>query len=279
MNGYTRPLIAGLAVGIVFIVLFAILPIPVYSILPERMFPRQQDADYTPLLQLRILGLRESYVVGEGVDFSVRQVAGGACVLPESITIKDSSTGKIVREWNGTSTLTFCGPVALNPATSGMTWTTKGSEEKPVIFNQTGSYAVVAKHLFMTVQQEFKVVAIEDGNDTSPEVVSALLTKSSKSEVVKALLQKYPDADVTATANFHSELFNEFARYDPYGIVQYTVVDTDSDKDRTLMLSLIFDKYYENNTTPLVHLVCSGDNYSSTSVAKAFLPPSEIENC
>jgi len=65
-----------------FIILFAILPIPGYPLLSERVFPPQQDADYTPLLQLRILGLRDSYKVGEGVDFAVRQVAGAAASCP-----------------------------------------------------------------------------------------------------------------------------------------------------------------------------------------------------
>lgn len=276
------PLIAGLAAGILFVVLFTILPIPGYPLLSERVFPPQRDADYTPLLQLRITDLRDSYKVGEGVDFAVRQIAGGGCVLPELIIIKDLNTGEIIREWNGTSANVspFC-RVITNPATQGTTWTTKTAEENPIIFNQTGSYAVVAKHLFVSVQKEFDIIEVGDnGNDTSPEVVDVLLSRSSESETLKALLQKYPDANVTATANFYSKMFQEFEKYDPAGIVQYSVDNTDSGKDRALTASVIFDRYYENSgNMPLIHIKCSGENYTSISVGEGYIAPSKIGDC
>jgi hypothetical protein len=91
-----------------------------------------------------------------------------------------------------------------------MTWTTK-SREDPLIFNQTGSYAVVAKHLHKTVQKDFRVVAVgDDGSDTSPTVTTSLLSKPNNLDTVKALLQKYPDANATVTANYNSKLFREF---------------------------------------------------------------------
>lgn len=285
-------MIAGLAVGIAFVLMIAILPIPDYPIFTGS-FHRHPDADYTPLLKLQILDLKDSYMVGEGVDFAVRQTAGGGCVNPELIMIKDLGTGRIVREWNGTKedVLLSC-PIIFNSADFGVTWNTKGAEENPIVFNQTGSYAVVAKHLFRTVQKEFKIVAVGGGGDTSPDVSASLLSKSKDLDVVKALLERYPDANLTVTANYHSKLFSEFQKYHPNGIVQYSVSKTEprtmttapaefSKGDRALAVTVIFDRYYEwnNNSAPLIIAQCTGQDYSSLSISELYMPESEIEKC
>ncbi len=148
--------------------------------------------------------------------------------MPELVTIKDLLTGKIVKEWNGTqdSALLFC-PIETNPADFGTTWNTRSYEENPIIFNDTGSYAVVAKHLFKTVQKEFKVIAVaDDGSDTSQEVVARLSSISKDLDTVKALLEKYPNANLTVTANYYSKLFQEFQKYHPSAIIQYSVAKT-----------------------------------------------------
>lgn len=256
--------------------------------------------DYTPLLKLQIQDLRDSYKVGEGVDFAVRQTAGGGCVNPELIMIKDLNTGQIVKEWNGTKDnfMMSC-PVITNPATFGVTWTTKSTEENPLVFNQTGSYAVIAKHLFRTVQKEFKIIAIGDndgmGSDTSPEVVASLLSKARGLDTVKSLLEKYPNANLTVTANYHSKLFDESQRYHPSGIVQYSVSKTDphlrspspsspsplqpQGEGRALAATVIFDRYYEKDTAPLIIAQCKDEGYSSLAIGESYMPDSEIEKC
>lgn len=282
------PVIAGLVLGIVFVMLFAIQPILGYPLLSDSDFRQLQDADYTPLLQLRVQGLRDSYKVGEGVDFAVEQRAGGTCIYPELVTIKDIDTGNVIREWDGVreSAMLLGCPIGRNPATAGMTWSTK-SLERPIIFNQTGSYAVVAKHLFKTLQKEFTVVAVDkDENDTSSEVISNLLAKSNDLKIVKALLEKYPDANVTVTANYHSKLFEEFEKYDPNGIVQYHVDSTEphpsvaaKSDSRSLTVTVIFDRHYENVSLPLIVAECVGQNYSSLAVSGVYVSPSKIDDC
>jgi hypothetical protein len=281
------PVVAGFAAGVALIVLFALPPISQY--VSSDAYWRQNDADYTPLLQLRIMGLRDSYVVG-GVDFAVRQIAGGYCVFPEHIMIKKLDTGRIIKEWDGNSILSFCGPISFNPATTGMTWTTMATEEKPIIFNQTGPYVVIAKHQHMTVQQEFRVVASGGGgSDTSPQVADILLSKAENVDIVDALIEKHPYVNVIATANFHSELFKEFQEYHPHGIVQYSVTDVepppssiqeeDSKESRMPTVTLIFDRYYENNTRPIIIFQCMGENYSSHFVSEWGVQASRLEDC
>lgn len=282
------PVIAGLAAGIGFLILFTIPPILGYPLLSDSAFGLQQDADYTPLLQLRITGLMDSYKVGESVDFAVEQRAGGRCVFPEIIMIKEINTGSTIREWDGTmegAILLGC-PIGGDPTDAGMTWSTKRLEN-PIIFNQPGSYVVVAKHLFKTVQKDFKVVAIREDEDTSPEVIASLLAKSKEFETVNTLLEKYPDANVKVTANYHSKLFEEFQKYDPNGIVQYSVAETEprpsqvtaeTDNGRALTVTVIFDRYYNINF-PLIIVQCTGENYSSLTVSKVYVAPSKIEDC
>lgn len=183
-NGLAVPAITGLAVGIALVMMVAIMS--QYPLYPNYYYQLRQGADYTPLLKLQILGLRDSYIVGEGIDFSVMQSSGGDNTFPELVMIKDLDSGTIVKEWNGTKmdAISLGGPIEINPATYGVTWSTS-SDENPLIINKTGSYSVVAKHLFKTAQKEFKVLGSDNG-DTSPEVVAQLSSATKKMEVVKA---------------------------------------------------------------------------------------------
>jgi hypothetical protein len=292
-DGVNGPVIAGLALGIALLVLFAIVPIPQYPLFSDNIsYQRQQRADYTPLLKLQIMGLRDSYKVGEGIDFAVRQTAGGSCVAPELIIIKDLETGTIVKEWNGTkqSAMLLGCPFESNPATSGMTWSTRGFEENPILFNKTGSYAVIAKHLFKTAQKQFTVIAISDGekHDTSPETIARLSSIAENMHIVKALLDKYPSANSTVTANYNSMLFQEFQKFQPHAIVQYYVGETAQHEaidasnkggGRQLLITIIFDRYYEYNTALLTIVQCTDKNYSSLSVSELPIGISEIEKC
>lgn len=274
----------GFISGIALVVLFSIVPVPEYPVFPD-FYPRQQDADYTPPLKLEILDLRGSYMVGEAVDFAVRQTAGGGCVLPQLVMIKDLDDGRIVKLWNNTEIGVFGCPVETNPDALSMTWNNK-DDLNPIFFNQTGSYAVVAKHMSKTVQKEFQVVAIgDDGRDTSPDVAASLLSHASDLDTVRALLKKYPNANTTVTANYRSELFEEFQKYHPAGIVQYHVARTESPastedgRARSLTVTVMFDRQYEYNSVPLVLVHCMGENYSSLSAGEPYVEPSKIDDC
>jgi hypothetical protein len=107
--------VAGLVAGVALVVSFAIMHIPEYPVLSGLY--SIQGADYTPFLKLEILGLRDSYEVGEGVDFAVQQTAGGNCIFPEHIMIKDLGTDSIVMEWDGAreSAILLGCPIGANP--------------------------------------------------------------------------------------------------------------------------------------------------------------------
>lgn len=117
--------------------------------------------DY-PFLQLYIVGLKESYAVGERIDFRVMQKAGG-CAYPESIFVKDLSSDSTVYEFNGTeaSALLLC-PAQFDPARFRMQWVTDEWTDQPITISEPGSYALVVKHLYRAIEQKFSVL---DGID------------------------------------------------------------------------------------------------------------------
>lgn len=158
-DSVATPVFVGLAVGIAFIILFSISTLflfreylaPAYPVFPN-------EENYIPLLQLKISGLKEQYRTDERIDFSVVLKAGG-CTYPGIIMIKDLEKGTVIWQFNGTSasSLLFC-PIVTNPAGFSMTWQTQYNVEPPITINQTGSYAVIAKHLHRTVQDDFIVI-------------------------------------------------------------------------------------------------------------------------
>lgn len=144
---------AGLAVGIEFLLVFAIFHVPIVPMF-ETPLPNQDD--YTPLLQMRVDGLKQAYRIGENLDFSVVQIAGGGA-YPESISIVNLRSGTTVLEFNGTyaGALLFC-PIVTNPSEFTMTWHSKDFAES-LSLNQTGTYAVVARNMHLVIQKEFTV--------------------------------------------------------------------------------------------------------------------------
>lgn len=280
-DGTLAPVAAGLAVGITFVFL---LSISTFSNTISSELSFVDPSYYSPLVQLSITGLQERYFAGELIDFAVTQKFGG-CVFPENIVVKNLETGDIVWQFNSTeANFMLFGCMHYDPATSRMTM--NAVDENPLIINQTGSYAVIAKHQFKTVQKDFAVTGI-DNNDTSPEVVARLSSMSEHMEVVRTLLEKYPDANSTVTANYNSELFKKYQRYNPSGIVQYSVGKTDpyqsaaepSKEGRALSVTIIFDRYYRFNTAPLTIVQCTGENYSSLYVSQLPVVISEINKC
>ena len=113
--------------------------------------------DY-PYLQLHVTGLKDSYASGERIDFQVTQRAGG-CTYPEEIVVKNLRDGSTVFEFNGTKAnfLLFC-PVVINPAEFGMLWVSDEWTESPIAISEPGTYAVIVKHLYMTVEHKFTVL-------------------------------------------------------------------------------------------------------------------------
>lgn len=151
----SAPVIVGLAAGIAFILVLGILP-SLYTYATYRPSP---DPDYySPLIQLRINGLKETYKTGERIDFAVSQKAAG-CVFPDTVLVKDANTGQVVWQFDSAraNTLLFgCISMADDPSRSRMTMNTR--DEPPIIINQAGSYVVEAKHLHVELEQHFAVV-------------------------------------------------------------------------------------------------------------------------
>jgi len=251
---------AGLAVGIAFVLLFSFL-IPIGDVFMQSRTPDPEY--YYPLLQLSIAGVSDAYFAGEGIDFAVAQKAGG-CAMPDLIMIRDLERGNTVWMYNRTESgsLLSC-PVITDPADFGQAWNSIDHTELPLVINQTGTYEVVARHLFKTVHKEFKVMA--SNGSTSPERLDRLLAASKDTGVVNALLEKYPDADLTiATANYYSEAFQRFQQYSPNGIVQYSA-KTNSDsptvgEEKELAVTIIFGR---DGAPSTAIVVCSSESHRS----------------
>jgi hypothetical protein len=155
-DGSLAPVVAGLAVGVAFVVLLGASASGVGHWLwwPP---PLPDWGYYAPLIQLKITGLNEEYKIGERVNFNVTQKSAG-CVFPDTVAVKNLDTDSIVWQFNGThaSGLILGCPSMGNPADSSMTMNTE--YEPPIIIEQTGSYVVIAEHQHKKVQQEFRVV-------------------------------------------------------------------------------------------------------------------------
>jgi len=269
------PVIAGLVIGIAFVFLLSISTF--YNTISSEL-SNVDPSYYSPLIQLSITGLQERYFVGERIDFAVTQKFGG-CVYPESIVVKNIENGDTVWRFNGTEAnfmILGC-PTYSNPAISQMTM--NAASEPLLILNHTGSYAVIAKHQFRTLQKDFTVIDNGD-SDTSPEVIARLSSMSKHLDVVKALLEKYPNANSTVTANYNSELFKEYQKYSPSAIVQYSVDKIGPDNEsRAVSLIIIFDRYYRFNTAPLTIIQCTSENYSSLYATQLPAGITEIDKC
>ena len=137
------PVIAGLAVGIGFIVVFA-------TIMPFSSTLNVIQKDH--FISLTIKGLKDTYTKGEVVNFSVTQ-KGGGCAFPD-VWIENTMGNKV---WsaNSLSSALLC-PSTEDKKQSEMEWTPGVAGDYPRM-NQTGQYFVVAKFDSDPVRQGFRV--------------------------------------------------------------------------------------------------------------------------
>jgi hypothetical protein len=145
--------IAGLSVGIGFVFVLAVAQF--YSAYSSG-FP---DEDYySPLIQLKIIDLDETYQAGERIHFRVMQKSAG-CVFPDSVIVKHIQTEDVMWQFNSTianSSLIGCISMASDPSRSQMTMNTQ--DEQPIVISQPGSYKVIAEHRHVKVEESFEVV-------------------------------------------------------------------------------------------------------------------------
>lgn len=77
------PVIVGLIAGVAFV--FTLAALPYFSAYSSALFPDPDN--YSPLIQLKITGLKDTYQVYERIHFAVTQKAAG-CVFPETVLVK-----------------------------------------------------------------------------------------------------------------------------------------------------------------------------------------------
>lgn len=101
----TAPVIAGLAIGIGFVVLFAV------------MFNAAENMPRNSL-DISIVGLKDSYQVGETIDFTVAVKGyGTACGYP-NVMIRNAATNATV--WSASRiALILCDPECMMSTSSG----------------------------------------------------------------------------------------------------------------------------------------------------------------
>lgn len=146
--------LAGLAVGVLFIAVLAMVPMsPLFVIGADQSFP---DPDYYPIAQIRIEGLKETYVVGERINFAVSS-KGIGCTYPGSIAVASLKDGVVVWDFNAARDggILLC-PIITNPAEFSMTWKLRDYLDRLTV-DEPGQYVVVVKHEHMTVQDVFAV--------------------------------------------------------------------------------------------------------------------------
>jgi hypothetical protein len=135
--------IAGLAIGIGFIVVFA-------TIMPFSSTSNVIQKDH--FISLTIRGLKATYNIGEAVNFSVTQ-KGGGCAFPD-VWIENTMGNKV---WsaNSLSNALLC-PSIEDKTQFEMEWTPGVASDYPRM-NETGHYFVVAKFESDFVRQGFGV--------------------------------------------------------------------------------------------------------------------------
>lgn len=150
------PVIVGLAVGLVFVVLFA-----------------SQFNSSSPIVQRKfysdvsIIGLKDAYRVGENIDFTIRATGYGANCGPPSVMIMDTSDPKktinpvdVHIEYN-------CDPEAFYFDRS---WTLLDIGVMHDIVLEGGHYNVIVGY-GATVEKEFDVISSDRGMSVTSEQV------------------------------------------------------------------------------------------------------------
>lgn len=137
------PVIAGLATGIAFVVIFATL---------TPFSPTSNVGQKQHLVDLTISGLKTTYRAGEVIIFSVNQ-RGGGCAFPD-VWI-ENATGEKVWSANNPTGMLMC-PIVKDEKNFQMTWRPDIIGDYPSI-NATDHYFVVAKFDDDSIRQGFRV--------------------------------------------------------------------------------------------------------------------------
>lgn len=159
-NGSTAPVIAGLALGISFIAIFAAVA--------NASFGRSPPLHYIgryPYMTLTVEGLKETYSTGEPIDFTLNVKGYGTnCAETPSIRIKDSA-GDVVWLYE-TVNLMGCGDPDRNyPHEINEVWNLKerlsalppeASIHRPSL-SQAGSYTLEVMHYGEKLDYPFEV--------------------------------------------------------------------------------------------------------------------------
>lgn len=146
--------VAGLAVGVGFLVLLATFMPAGQMYGTSRSFP---DQYYYPHPQIRIDDVKEAYGIGERIDFGVSLKAD--CAVPEIVAVVDAKTKEILWDFNATREGVFklCSTFRTdNPPEFSQAWTLRNYLDRLTI-DQPGRYAVVVKYDGATVQKGFTV--------------------------------------------------------------------------------------------------------------------------
>lgn len=142
----TVPVIAGLAAGVAFVVVFSMLAGPSPAAVLE-----------TKHIRLTIDDLQSTYKSGELIVFSVtaKGVLDNACNLGNpSVVMRDESSGK---------TIYWPHPFALSTALQCQTeeidreWTFGDKADKEIILDKAGQYSVIASYGDARVEKKFSV--------------------------------------------------------------------------------------------------------------------------
>jgi hypothetical protein len=137
----TAPVIAGLAAGIGFVVLFAVMFSAVETM------PRNSG-------DIAIAGLKDSYPAGEAIDFTVTVKGyGTACGYP-NVLIRNAATNATV--WSADRiALVLCDPDLHDV---DIVWKPEDWGEFPIVISEPGSYIAQAE-FGNTVTKEFVVAS------------------------------------------------------------------------------------------------------------------------
>jgi hypothetical protein len=152
MSGTATPVIAGLAIGSAFIVLFATISID--GLLPSTK--TNLIIDQYKYLNLTIGGLKDLYKMHEPLGFTL-DVNGfdSTCDVWPDITIADSA-GKVIWTFERVSLMGCGDPELLSPHNIHASWNV-AQIGVPLDINQTGSYTLKATYYGKTVEQGFTV--------------------------------------------------------------------------------------------------------------------------
>lgn len=153
------PVIAGFAVGVFFIILFA-------SFMNINGNSQPHFIGKYPFIKLSVSGLKDSYSMREPLNFILSAMGYGAnCIESPEILISNSYR---VLVWSyQTFNLMGCGDPDLSyPHKIADTWSTERLDE-PLYLNQSGTYTMIATYYGETIEKRFNINS-PDTAATSP---------------------------------------------------------------------------------------------------------------